>query len=393
MLELYKECILLIKANKYIFMGIFFVSLPFFVWLFRFVIRKISFYMMKENYEHVHRSLIQQKFFRYVALIVSTLLIYKLTKILPNDISSVLDRFLNIIVIIQILLLSNKTLMFINEFYKYSDSAKKKPLKGYIQLLKILFYLIAFILIIAELVNKSPLYLLSGLGALTAVLMLVFKDTLLSFVAGIHLASNNLLEPGDRIEFKEQDADGIVTDIALYHIKIQNWDKTITVVPTQKFLYNSFLNWREIIDNKHRRVKKSFPINPKSIQILSEDNLIQLRLNSITSHFIMKHPYLKQSQSDEKSKLQNYNNIKIFREFILDYLTNHEKIRKDFPLYVHYLSITAQEGIPLELYAFTDETDIIPYENLQSEIIEYTYAMMPYFNLEPLVRVNHENSL
>lgn len=274
-----------------------------------------------------------------------------------------------------------------NGLYARSPRAHRRSIKGYLQVLKIVIYAIATILVIAALIDRSPLLLLSGLGALAAVLMLVFKDTILSLVASVQLNSNDMLRVGDWIEMPQVNADGDVIDIALHTVKVQNWDKTITTIPTWRLISESYRNWRGMQDSGGRRIKRSLLIDQTSARFLTEAERERMR------RFLLIDDYL----ADKSAEMADWNaklveagrdpvnmrrstNIGAFRAYVQNYLENHPRIRQDMTLLVRQMQPT-ETGLPLEIYAFTSTVAWAEYEAIQADIFDHLLAILPEFDL------------
>ena len=274
-----------------------------------------------------------------------------------------------------------------NALYARSPRAHRRSIKGYLQVLKIVIYAIATILVIAALIDRSPLLLLSGLGALAAVLMLVFKDTILSLVASVQLNSNDMLRVGDWIEMPQLNADGDVIDIALHTVKVQNWDKTITTIPTWRMINESYKNWRGMQESGGRRIKRALLIDQTSARFLTEAERDRMR------RFLLIDDYL----ADKAAEMADWNaklveagrdpvnmrrssNIGAFRAYVQNYLENHPRIRQDMTLLVRQLQPT-ETGLPLEIYAFTATVAWAEYEAIQGDIFDHLLAILPEFGL------------
>jgi len=274
-----------------------------------------------------------------------------------------------------------------NALYARSPRAHRRSIKGYLQVLKIVIYAIATILVIAALIDRSPLLLLSGLGALAAVLMLVFKDTILSLVASVQLNSNDMLRVGDWIEMPQVNADGDVIDIALHTVKVQNWDKTITTIPTWRLISESYRNWRGMQDSGGRRIKRSLLIDQTSARFLTQAERERMR------RFLLIDDYL----ADKSAEMADWNaklveagrdpvnmrrstNIGAFRAYVQNYLENHPRIRQDMTLLVRQMQPT-ETGLPLEIYAFTATVAWAEYEAIQADIFDHLLAILPEFDL------------
>jgi len=270
--------------------------------------------------------------------------------------------------------------------YQRRPESEQRPIKGYVQVLKIVIYALAAILIIASLIDRSPLILLSGLGAMAAVLMLIFQDTLLSLVASVQLSSNDMVRLGDWIEVPPLNADGEVVDIALHTVKVLNWDKTITTIPTKRLITDSFKNWRSMPESGGRRIKRSIPLDQQSIHFLSDAERAHLaRFTLLQEYFVAKDAELATWNAhhpdvDEDINRRRLTNIGTFRAYVLCYLRAHAEINQDLTLIVRLLAPTA-EGLPMELYCFTRNTAWVAYERIQSDIFDHLLAILPEFGL------------
>lgn len=262
-----------------------------------------------------------------------------------------------------------------------------RSIKSYVQLGKLLLALVGTIVIVAALVDRSPLILLSGLGAMSAVLMLVFKDTILSFTAGVQLSSNDMLRVGDWIEMPQVGADGFVVDIALHTVKVQNWDKTITTIPTKRFITDPFKNWRGMQESGGRRIKRSLLLDQQSVRFLSDEERRGL------ARFALLEDYLgeKQREIDDWNRQleargkapvnqRRVTNIGCFRAYVERFLRAHPGIHRDMTLLVRQLAPTP-DGLPLEIYCFTRTTVWAEYEGIQSDIFDHLLAILPEFGL------------
>ena len=291
------------------------------------------------------------------------------------------------LVVLSVAMAISKALDYINEVYNRRKEAKNRPIKGYVQVLKIVVYCAAAILGIAALIEQSPLLLLSGLGAMAAVLLLVFKDTILSLVASVQLSSNDMLRVGDWIEMPSMDADGDVIDIALHTVKVQNFDKTITTIPTHKLISDSYKNWRGMREAGGRRIKRALPIDQNSIRFLSDEEVQALRRFRLLGDYLAKKDAeLREWNARELAgdtnpvNARRFTNIGMLRAYIVAYLKAHKRLTGKMTLLVRQLPPTPQ-GLPLELYVFTGTTQWADYENIQSDIFDHLLAILPEFDL------------
>src|SRR3546814_225991 len=281
----------------------------------------------------------------------------------------------------------SKALGLGNQVYDRRPDAASRPIKGYVQLLKILVYAGAAILIIAVLMDQSPLLLLSGLGAMAAVLMLVFKDPLLSLVASVQLTSNDMLRVVDWIEMPQAGADGDVIDIALHTVKVQNWDKTVTTIPTHRLISDSYKNWRAMFEAGGRKVQRSLRIDQTSIRFLEPDEVTRLKRFSLLAD------YLGAKESDiaawnaarpERARdavnARRITNIGTFRAYMTAYLKDRGDMAEGMFLVVRQLAPT-ETGLPLEIYAYTANTSWAVHEDVQGDIFDHLIAILPEFGL------------
>jgi miniconductance mechanosensitive channel len=271
--------------------------------------------------------------------------------------------------------------------YMRSPMAATRPVKSYVQLAKVFIYGVAGIFIIARLADQTPWFFVSGLGAMMAILLLIFRDTLLSLVASIQLTNNDLIRVGDWIEMPQFGADGDVVDIALHTVKVQNWDRTITVVPTHKFLDHSFRNWRGMFEGGGRRIKRAIHINMGTIRFLRDDEIARLRRFTLLTDYI--DGKLKELEeynapwADDPEAIVNarrLTNVGTLRAYIIAYLKNHPQIHTELTFLVRQLAPTP-EGLPIEIYVFTSDTRWAFYEAIQADIFDHILAVVPQFGL------------
>jgi miniconductance mechanosensitive channel len=274
-----------------------------------------------------------------------------------------------------------------NEVYETFPIARERPLKGIVQVLQLLVFIVGAVILVSTLINKSPLIFLSGFGAMTAVLLVVFKDTILGFVASLQLTANDMVRVGDWIEMPALGADGDVIEVALHTVKVQNFDKTITTIPTYKLIADSFKNWRGMSEAGGRRIKRPIHIDQSSIRFLSDDEIERLR------QFALLRPHFeaKQRELDEAAEAlgddgkidvnrRRLTNIGVFRAYIRQYLREHAQLHSNMTLLVRQLK-PGPDGLPIEIYCFTRTTDWIAYEDVQSDIFDHILAILPEFGL------------
>jgi len=262
---------------------------------------------------------------------------------------------------------------------------KRLPIRGVIQSIKIVISIFITILTISLLVDRSPLLLLSGLGAMTAVLMLVFKDPLLGLVAGIQLSANKMLNVGDWLEMPKYGADGDVIDINLTTVKVQNWDKTITTIPTYALISDSFKNWQGMTESGSRRIKRSIYIDTTSVHFLTAKACDKLKKSQLIAPYIeekiaeiTRYNDSNHINFDDEINARRLTNLGTFRAYLEAYIRSNTQINKDMTLMVRQLSPTSN-GLPLEIYAFTNTTQWVVYENIQADIFDHIFAIIPEF--------------
>ncbi len=288
---------------------------------------------------------------------------------------------------LSIALTFSNALDALNHAYERRPEAKAKPIKGYLQITKIVLYIITAVLMISTLINRSPLILLSGLGAITAVLMLIFQDTLLSLVASVQISSGDLLRVGDWIEMPNLNADGDVIDIALHTVKVQNWDKTITTLPTRRLITDPFKNWRGMQESGGRRIKRPIFLDQDSIRFLNEEEVAGLKRFSLLKEYLEgKEAEIARwntslgEHADAEVNRRRITNIGTFRAYVFNYLRRHPSIHQEMTLLVRQLNPTS-DGLPLEIYCFTNDTRWGVYENIQSDLFDHLLAILPEFGL------------
>lgn len=271
---------------------------------------------------------------------------------------------------------------------KHSDTFKDKPIASYFQLAKIINYSICGVLILSIVLDVSPLYFLSAFGAVSAIVLLIFKDTILGFVASIQLSANNMVNVGDWVQMDKYGADGDIIMITLNTVKVRNWDNTITTIPTYAFVSDSFKNWRGMQDSGGRRISRAIHIDIHSIQFMSEEKLSKLNSIQLVAGFLGS----KKTEIDDHNNEQgidknqaingrNMSNVGIFRIYIEQYLRNHSEIRKDMTLMVRQMP-PDEKGLPLQVYCFTNTVEWIEYERIQADIFDHILAATSDFGLK-----------
>ncbi|WP_091989882.1 mechanosensitive ion channel family protein [Pseudoalteromonas denitrificans] len=313
--------------------------------------------------------------FSVIVFLTSFHFIYPVTEIL----ASLFKSGGQIVLVIYAGLIFSSVVSIAGAIYNQLSFSKDVPIQGLIQVIKLITFIIVAILVFSVMINKTPTYILSGFGALAAVLLLVFKDTILGFVASIQIAANRLVTYGDWIEVKRFGADGEVEELGLNTVKVRNWDNTITTIPTYALISDSFKNWRGMAESGGRRIKRSLNIDMLSIKIVSESLQNRLIKNETLQAFLLKNV----------SPLEGQTNIGLFRQYAEFYLKQHVSLNQSLTLMVRELQPT-QYGLPLEFYCFSQDKRWIPYEHLQGDIIDHFLAMLPVFDLRPYQSISGE---
>lgn len=365
-------------------------------WLANFIAKRIlvrglmSLLQMRQTARGRTGGLVHMNFVSRLANVLPALVItygIRFVPGLPPEVAAVTVNVGNAFIIFTLALAVASMLDMANSIYMRRPDAASKPIKGYIQVIQIGVYAIAVLLMIATLLDRSPVILLSGLGALAAVLMLVFQDTLLSLVASVQISSNDIIRVGDWVEMPQLNADGDVVDIALHTVTVSNWDRTITYVPTKRFMTESFKNWRGMFESGGRRIKRSLYLDQNSVRFLTPEERDHL------GKFYLLDEYLREKDQELRQwneELQEYaevpantrriTNLGTFRAYVARYLRNHPSIHKDMTQMVRHLA-PGPEGIPLELYCFTNTTAWVAYEGIQADIFDHLLSILPEFGL------------
>ncbi len=276
----------------------------------------------------------------------------------------------------------------IGEIYRAEPGSQRKPIRPVIQTMIIILYLFAAIFVISTLLNKSPLSLITLLGGLTAITMLVFKDTILGFVAGVQLSANDMIREGDWIEMPKYGADGDVIEVTVNTVKVRNWDKTISTIPTYALISDSFKNWRGMDESDGRRIKRSICIDMNTVRFADEIMLAGFRKMDLLKKYVDQIQQTIDSENDEKGvdlsattvNGRRQTNLGIFRAYLVEYLRNHPKIHTEMTFLVRHLQPTAQ-GLPIEIYVFSSDKAWANYEAIQSDIFDHILAAIPEFGL------------
>jgi miniconductance mechanosensitive channel len=358
------------------------------LWITKLIVIRIIHKLVRNSKTEWDDYLLQRKVFQSASHLTSALVFYYSSNFseIP-EVTSFIAMITNIYFVIIFVRVVSGVLKASNDIYLTTPFAATRSIKGYIQLAMILVYFIAGIFIIAAVFHQSPLVLLGGLSAIAAVLLLIFKDTILGLVASIQLSANKMLKPGDWIEVPKHNANGTVVDISLNTVKVQNGDKTISTIPTYSLIADSFINWSGMEESDGRRIKRSINIDMKSVRFCDEQMLEKYRQFRLISNYVV----------EKEKEISDYNknlgiendlvpngrrqtNLGIFRKYLEEYLKNNPKINQDMTLLVRHLQ-PAETGLPIEVYLFSKDKQLNEYEGIQADIFDHILAVIPEFDL------------
>ncbi len=343
--------------------------------------------MFRKTSTDLDDILVNRNVFNRLAYLVPALIFYNFAYAAPQF-TVIIQRASLSLMALSGLLVINAFLSALSDIYEKTKYSERMHIKSYIQITKLIVNILGVVVIVAILIDKNVAWLLSGLGAMTAVLLLIFKDTILSLVASLQISSNDLFKIGDWIEAPQFGADGDVIDIALHAVKIQNWDKTISIIPTHKLIDSAFRNWRGMSESGGRRIKRSLFIDMNSIQLCTEELLEKF------THFELLKDYIEQKTKEvaDHNKSNSINtaelingrrltNVGTFRAYIEAYLRNNSKIHPEMTFLIRQLEPTSR-GLPIQIYVFTNDTDWVRYEGIQADIFDHLLAIIPEFRLK-----------
>ena len=335
--------------------------------------------------------LVQSNFPRFVSNVLPLLLLIFTVPIIFEDypvLLSILETLIDIYIVILIVLIARSLLRTATNYMKRHELYRDKPIESYTQILMIFFWSIGFVFIFSELTGKSVLGFLISLGAASAIILFIFKDTILGFVASIQVSVNDIVRIGDWITFSKYGADGFVTEINLATVRVQNWDNTYTTIPTYNLIADSFQNWRGMQESPGRRIKRSLFIKQNSIRYISTEDIARFEEFNLISSYIKE----RQEEIDKYNQKLDVNkkflingrhqtNLGIFRNYALAYLKSHPQVNQDMTLMVRHLAPTTQ-GIPVEVYCFSKDKRWEYYEAITADIFDHLIAAVPYFDLQ-----------
>lgn len=330
--------------------------------------------------------LLENQFFQRISNLAIPIVLSMFTKTF-TPVIDIWDRAVGLLVVIFVVFIITSSLNAIEEIYRGYEIYKTRPIKGVLQVVNIINFIIGGVVAIALLVGESPVVLLGGIGAMTAVTSLIFKDAILGFVAGIQLTGNDMVRIGDWIEVPNYSANGTVVDMSLTTVKVENFDNTITTVPAYAMITNAFINWRGMEDSGGRRIKRSLYINVSDVRFADQADLDYYEEIDLLADYIkgrrkeigQDNQRISQGPNLEMNR-RRLTNLGTFRVYVEEYIKHHPDIRKDTTLMVRQLG-TEGQGIPLEIYAFANTTDWVKYEEIQANIFDHLYAIATEFGL------------
>lgn len=328
--------------------------------------------------------LYDQGFFRKLAALIPPLAAYVVLTFIEWEYKGIVRRFVDVWLIIVSLFIINSLLTSINRIYESYPVSKNRPITFFIQLIKVFLYTVVVITIISVLVNKSPEHLIVGLSAFAAVLLLIFKDSILGFVAGIQLTANKMIRIGDWIQMDKNNANGSVLEVNLYTVKVQNWDMTISTIPTYQLVSESFTNWRGMQESAGRRIMRSINIDMNSVHFLSHDEIQKFTTSAFLKDYIDQ--MLEKLGNINKDKMtvldeRKLTNIGIFRYYMDAWINANPDININMTHMVRQLQ-PGPTGMPIQIYCFSANKEWVSYEKLQADIFDHIMAVLPEFGLK-----------
>lgn len=376
-----------------LFNGLLLYGIAYLIYItFRLILVTILALVAKKTKTKFDDFLVSNKTAKYISHLMPFLFIYKSVPIILKNFvywENMFGKLVGVYIILLIIWILRSILKATRDYIKSIPKFTDKPIDSYIQVVLIVIWLFGIIIIISKLFDVKPSTLYGTLGAVSALIILIFRDTILGFVASVQVSLNDMVRIGDWVTFDKFGADGHIIEINLATVKVRNFDFTTTTIPTYSLISDSFRNWRGMYDNNGRRIKRHLLIDPKSIRFLTDSDIIALNRIQLLS------PYLSSIQSDinqfnskrniDKSIAingRNLTNFGLFRKYILNYLKQHPGINKEMVLVCRQLQSTDQGAVPLEIYAFSNDKRFEQYEYIMSDIFDHIYASIKYFDLD-----------
>ena len=368
--------------------GLIILSITIIVIMINYITRRIilSFFkrIAKSTSSQFDDLLIKNKVPRLLSFIPSLFFLYLVVPTYTDNLVIIIEALTIILFIVTV----KSVLGTVKDYFKLSSSLKHIPIDSYIQVVMIFLWFIGIILILSVLTGREIGTFLASLGALSAIIILVFRDTILGFVSSIQITVNDTVRIGDWITMKGSDADGTVIEVNLSTVKVQNFDNTITTIPTYKLVSDSFINWRGMEESKGRRIKRSLLIKPSSVRFLENEEIDELKKVKLIKDYLNKKSseieLYNQKENADKSMLlngRNMTNLGVFRTYIEEYLKAHPMTNDDLTMMCRQLEPTSQ-GIPIQIYAFSKDKEWTKYEALTSDIFDHLLSSVKYFKLE-----------
>ncbi|HAQ64427.1 MAG TPA: mechanosensitive ion channel protein MscS [Bacteroidales bacterium] len=360
-----------------------------------YVVRKILYNflkrLVKKSKNKFDDILLEKKFFQRLSYFAPAIVFYKVTPLVISHLSgfvNLVERTTEIYMMFAGVLVIDALFDALHHMYLTTEMSKTRPIKGFIQVAKIILYSIVGIILISWLLGQKPLAIIGGLGALSAVIMLIFKDSILGFVAGIQLSVNNMVRIGDWVTMSKYEIDGVVTEISLTTVKIQNFDNTISTLPTYSMIADAVKNWRGMEEAGGRRISRALNLDMSSVKFCTSEMLERYEKFGYVSDYVKQTEVLIQ-QHNLQDNIDNdvlvngrrQTNLGIFRAYLREYLKNNPDIHDDMTIMVRQLAPT-EKGLPMQLYCFTKTTAWVEYEGVQSDIFDHILAIIPYFDLK-----------
>lgn len=348
-------------------------------------------YVVKRSRTRWDDILLEHHFFSRLSHLSPALVIY-FAAYLFEPVAGIIQRFSTVYMVLAGLLVVNAFLNAVVHIYRSHEASRDRPIKGYVQVAKIILFIFVGVWAVAMLLNRDPTGILTGLGAMTAVLILVFKDSILGFVASLQLSMNDMVRIGDWVEMPKYGADGDVIDVSLHTVKVQNWDKTITTIPAYALISDSFKNWRGMSESGGRRIKRAIHIDMNSIRFCDAAMLMRFEKFQLVRDYLASRrkeiAEYNAAQGVDTSEIingRNLTNIGMFRAYIMAYLHAHPKIHQEMTFLIRQLP-PGEHGLPIEIYVFSNDQDWIAYEGIQSDIFDHLLAVVPMFGLRVFQR-------
>jgi len=336
-------------------------------------------------------ALLEHRFFHRLANVIPAILLHRIVPIII-DFNVNMSHFLQLIIELYFTYIFVRVtislLNSIGSIYESTEHLKFKSIKGYIQIGKILVYIISALIVFSTLTGKNPITIIAGMGAFAAILILVFQDAIKGFVSGIQLSANDMVRIGDWVSIPKYNADGNVIDISLTTIKVRNWDQTISMIPSYGFVNESFSNWRGMEESGGRRIKRSLFIDIKTVRFLNDEDIKELsKIKILKNYLVEKIEFLKNQGSEESQNelhmgnVVKLTNIGTFRAYLELYLKHNPKINTDMTLMVRQMQ-SSDTGLPLEIYCFSKFIELEKYEKIQADIFDHAFAIIDVFGLK-----------